>query len=470
MRRASLKLPAVIKGKNAMKESLFAHWVGAALPAVLLAAWVATAAALPASASAAEGRLPPGVALPRAASPESVGFSTERLRRLDRWMEGEIAAGRKSGVVVLVARHGKIAWEKSYGVADITSRAPLRTDAMFRLFSMTKPITSVALLTLYEQGKFQLSDPLERFIPAFAGVGVYAGADAAGHPIITPPKRKVTIQDVFRHTAGFAYSAYFESTPVDLAYKEAGIDYQKLDSLDELVSKLARMPLLYEPGERWVYSWSYDVLAYLVEQLSGQRFDEYCRRTIFEPLGMRDTVFGMPEDRAARFPTAYHGDAAGALVAYTRDEDSYPRFTTHPFGGASVASTAEDYLRFAQMLLNGGELNGVRILAPKTVELMRSDNLPPGTDYWTPGQRFGLGVSVLTDPAQAGILGSKGQYAGSGLATTWFTVDPAQDLVAIVMTQFVPRVPRFEDQFHVLVYQALLEAPTLAASAQHRVP
>jgi CubicO group peptidase (beta-lactamase class C family) len=383
-------------------------------------------------------------------------------------MEGEIAAGRKSGVVVLIARHGRIAWEKAYGVADVTSRTPLRTDAMFRLFSMTKPITSVALLTLYEQGKFQLTDPLERFIPAFSGVGVYAGADATGHPIVTPPKRKVTIQDVFRHTAGFAYSAYFENTPVDLAYKAAGIDYQKLDSLDELVNKLSSMPLLYEPGERWVYSWSHDVLAYLVEQLSGQRFDEYCRRTIFEPLGMRDTVFGMPQDRAARYPTAYRTDAAGALVAYTREEDVYPHFTTHPFGGVSVASTAEDYLRFAQMLLNGGELNGVRILGPKTIELMRSDNLPPGTEYWTPGKRFGLGVLVLTDPVQAGILGSKGQYGWPGFATTWFTVDPAQDLVAIVMTQFAPRVPRFEDQFQTLVYQALLEGPRVAASAQQR--
>jgi CubicO group peptidase (beta-lactamase class C family) len=443
--------------------------------AAVMSACAVLAVSAAASAIAAQGPagLTPApvaraIAFPRAASPESVGFSTERLRRLDRWMEGEIAAGRKSGVVVAIARHGKIVWEKTYGVADLSSKAPLRSDAMFRLFSMTKPITSVALLTLYEQGKFQLTDPLERFIPGFSTVGVYAGTDSAGHPIVTPPKRKVTVQDVFRHTAGFAYSAYFENTPVDLAYKAAGIDYAKLDSLDELVSKLSQMPLLYQPGERWVYSWSHDVLAYLVEQLSGQRFDEYCRRTIFEPLGMKDTVFGMPQDRAARYPTAYRADAAGALVAYTPEEDVYRRFTTHPFGGVSVASTAADYLRFAQMLLNGGELNGVRILGPKTIELMRSDNLPSGTDYWAPGMRYGLGVSVLTDPAQAGIIGSRGAFGWPGLASTWFTVDPAQDLVAIVMTQFAPRDVRFDDQFQTLVYQALVEAPAVAASAQQR--
>jgi len=450
-----------------MQEPMFTSKMGRALPGLLLAATAAMVGAIPASAAAAGADPPRAIPLPHAASPESVGFSTARLRRLDRWMEGEIAAGRKAGVVVLIARHGKIAWEKAYGLADVAARTPLRTDAMFRLFSMTKPITSVALLTLYEQGKFQLTDPLERFVPAFSGVGVYAGTDSAGHPIVTPPKRKVTIQDVFRHTAGFAYSAYFENTPVDLAYKAAGIDYQKLDSLEELVSKLSSMPLLYQPGERWVYSWSHDVLAYLVEQLSGQRFDEYCRRTIFEPLGMRDTVFGMPPERAARYATAYRTDAAGALVAYTRDDDLYPRVTTHPFGGMSVASTAEDYLRFAQMLLNGGELNGVRILGPKTIELMRSDNLPPGTDYWAPGMRYGLGVSVLTDPAQAGIPGSKGEYGWPGLASTWFTVDPQEDLVAIVMTQMVPRDVRFNDQFKTLVYQALLGAPAVAASAQH---
>ena len=328
---------------------------------------------------------------------------------------------------------------------------------MFRLFSMTKPITSVALLTLYEQGRFQLTDPLERALPAFRDVKVYAGTDSDGHMILKPPARPITLQDVFRHTAGFAYGGYFEDTPVDKAYQAAGVLYDKLDSPVELVRKLATMPLLYDPGSRWVYSFAHDVQAHLVETFSGTSFAEYCRRTIFEPLGMRDTVFGIPEDRAARFPTAYHADASGALVAYRQDEDPYNRFTSsHAFGGVSLSSTGEDYLRFAQMLLNGGDLNGRRILGRKTVELMSSVALPAGTPYWTPGKSYGLGVEVLTDPAQAGNLGSPGSYGWPGLASTWFTIDPHEDLIAIVLTQYAPRDVPFDEEFKTLVYQALI--------------
>ncbi|HEY1875189.1 MAG TPA: serine hydrolase domain-containing protein, partial [Steroidobacteraceae bacterium] len=326
-------------------------WVGvlALLSAYAARAWAASELPVPGAAN------PPHVrALPRVATPESVGFSSERLRRLDRFMEGEVAAKRKAGVMVLIARHGRIAWEKAYGVADIASGKPLRTDAIFRLFSMTKPITSVALLTLYEQGRFQLTDPLERSIPAFKDVRVYSGTDSESHMILRPPARAITLADVFRHTAGFAYGGYFEATPVDKAYQGQGIVYEKLDSPTELVSKLAAMPLLYDQGSRWIYSFAHDVQAYLVEALSGTSFAEYCRRTIFEPLGMRDTVFGIPAGLAGRFPTGYHTDASGALVPYGRDEDPYNRFASHPFGGVSLSSTAEDYLRFAQMLLNGG--------------------------------------------------------------------------------------------------------------------
>ena len=394
--------------------------------------------------------------LPRALTPESVGFSSERLRRLDRWMEGEIAAKRKAGAVVLIARHGRTVWEKAYGLADIASGRPLRTDAMFRLFSTMKPITAVALLTLYEQGRFQLTDPLERSIPAFKEVGVYSGTDADGRMIVTPPARGITLQDVFRHTAGFAYGGYFEDTPVDKAYQAAGIVYAKLDSPAELVRKLASMPLLYEPGTRWVYSFAADVQAYLVEHFSGMPFAEYCRRTIFEPLGMRDTVFGIPAERADRYPTAYRTDASGALTAFTPEEDPYNHFTAHPFGGVSLSSTAEDYLRFAQMLLNAGTLNGQRILGRKTIELMSSPNLPPGTAYWTPGKSYGLGVEVLTDPAQVGNLGSPGTFGWPGFASTWVGIDPREDLVALVFTQYAPRDVPFDDEFQTLVYQALI--------------
>ena len=397
-----------------------------------------------------------GAAQTGRASPEQLGFSRQRLERLDHYIRAEIEQQHKAGVVVLIARHGKVAWEKAYGPADIASRRPMRTDAIFRLFSMTKPITSVALLTLYEQGKFQLTDPLERYLPAFKDVGVYTGTDASGRMTVKPPARKITLQDVFRHTAGFAYGGYFEDTPVDRAYRDAGIVYARLDSLDELIRKLSGMPLLYEPGERWVYSFAHDVQAYLVEYFSGMRFDEYCRRYIFQPLGMKDTVFGIPRDLADRYPTGYVADGSGGLKAVSAEDDPYRRLEQHPFGGISVASTADDYLRFSQMLLNGGELNGVRILGRKTVELMVSDNLPPATASWAPGMRYGLGVSVVADPARAGNLGSQGQFGWPGVASTWFAADPKEELVMLLFTQYTPRDVRFDDEFQTLVYQALV--------------
>jgi CubicO group peptidase (beta-lactamase class C family) len=388
--------------------------------------------------------------------PESVGLSARRLERLDRYLESQIEQRRKAGAVVLVARHGRIAWEKAYGAMDLASGVPMRADAIFRLFSMTKPVTSVALLTLYEQGKFQLTDPLEMYLPAFRDVRVLAGVDARGEMILEPPRRKVTIQDLFRHTAGLAYGGYFDATPVDKAYQADGIVYARLDSLSQLVQKIARQPLLYQPGERWVYSFSHDVLAWLVEYFSGMPFDAYCRKAIFEPLGMKDTVFGMPAGLAARYPTLYGADAAGALAAAGPEADPYRHLTGRPFGGVGLASTARDYLRFAQMLLGGGALGGVRILAPKTVELMTSDNLPPGTEYWQPGVRFGLGVAVVTDPAQAGIIGSKGAFGWPGAASTWVDIDPKEDLVALLMVQYFPRDLSFDAEFHTLVYQAIV--------------
>jgi len=416
--------------------------------------WHLTLALLLIAVSAGAGAAP--AQSRRSVTPESVGLSGERLQRLDRYIESQIVQRRKAGAVVLIARHGRVAWEKAYGVMDVASGTPMRADAMFRLFSMTKPVTSVALLTLYEQGKFQLTDPLEKYLPAFKDVKVLAGLDAKGQMILEPPRRPITIQDLFRHTAGFAYGGYFEATPVDKAYQADGIVYDKLDSLSDLVQKIAREPLLYQPGDRWVYSFSHDVLAYLVEHFSGMRFDEYCRKVLFEPLGMKDTVFGVPEALAARYPTLYGSGASGALEAFGSATDPYRHLTGRPFGGVGLASTAGDYLRFAQMLLNGGSLGGVRILAPKTVELMASDNLPPGTAYWEPGVRFGLGVSVVTDPAQHGIIGSKGAFGWPGAASTWVDIDPKEDLVALLMVQYFPRDMDFDAEFHTLVYQSIV--------------
>ena len=418
-----------------------------ALPALAL---LAAFAAAPLAAATAELLAPAPAA--------TLGFAPERLARIDRFIDGEIAAKRKAGAVVLIARHGRVAYLKAYGQASLEDGRAMRTDDYFRLWSMTKPVTSVALLSLYEQGRFRLTDPLAQYLPAFAHVRVYAGKDAAGNPIYEEPKRPPTMQDVMRHTAGFTYG-YFGDTPVDAAYRDDGIDYLKLDSVGALTAKIAGEALLYQPGTRWVYSFSHDVQAYLVELLSGMPFADYCRRTIFEPLDMKDTFFGMPEERQSRFPVSYSAGPDGKLVPTVMGRypgDPYRHFTRHPFGGAGLSSTPADYLRFAQMLLNGGELGGHRILGRKTVELMTADNLPAEASGSDAGFGYGLGVWVLKDPAAAGNLGSVGQFGWGGIATTYVVIDPKEDLVALLFAQYVPSDHKFIDPWITLVYQALV--------------
>ena len=237
-------------------------------------------------------------------TPDQVGLSSERLSRLDRAMQAEIDAGRKAGIITLIARNGRIAQLKAYGKADLAANRPMRTDSVVRLYSMTKPITSVALLMLYEEGKFQLSDPLEQHLPAFKNVKVAKNAADDSAPLqLEDPKRKITIHDVSRHTAGFVYG--WGPTRVDKGYKDAGIDFIKLASLNDFVTKLATQPLLYHPGERWVYSVSHDVQAALVEKLSGMRFDQFVRARILEPLGMKETAFGVPPAMLPRYTACY---------------------------------------------------------------------------------------------------------------------------------------------------------------------
>jgi CubicO group peptidase (beta-lactamase class C family) len=417
------------------------------IPAIL-AALLAASAALAAPAESA--------VLPTA-SPSAVGLSADRLARLDQYIDDQVAAKRKVGAVVLVARRGQVAYLRAYGEADAATHRPMPTDAMFRLQSMTKPVTSVALLTLYEQGKFSLSDPLSKYLPAFKDVKVVKGVDGNGAPVLEDPARPITIEDVFRHTAGFSYGI-FGDTPVDRAYRDAGLGYLDSLSLKALTQKLATMPLLYQPGTRWHYSFAHDVQAYLVEYFSGLPFDAYCRKVIFGPLGMKDTVFGVPQERRARFAAIYHPDGDGRLLPGDNFEpDSYARFTDHPYGGVSLSSTPRDYLRFAQMLLNGGRLGGVRILSRKTVELMTADHLAPAIATVGPGLGYGLGVGVLTSPAQAHMLGSAGQFGWSGYATTRVVMDPKEQLVALVFSQVQPGDNEFLDQTIDLVYQSIAD-------------
>jgi CubicO group peptidase (beta-lactamase class C family) len=401
----------------------------------------------------------------KTAKPEEVGISSERLVRLDKFAQELIDNKKTGGIVMLIARRGKIAYHKAFGYADIESGTKLTTEYLFRLHSMTKPVTSVALLTLYEQGKFKLSDPVELYIPDFKDVKVYDGLDDKGNMILVEPKRKITIEDLFRHTSGLCSGE--GEDPVNQLYQKT-IDWTKLESTSELIDKLVKVPLLYQPGERWVYSDAYEILAYLVENFSGMPFDEYCTEKIFKPLGMKDTVFRIPTEYVSRFTTKYgpakNGDGITA-VAKPGEPDGYASYLKlkTPLGGSGLSSTAMDYFKFSQMLLNGGEYNNVRILGKKTVELMTSNHLPkeiPQID--SPigarlGIGYGLGVSYLFEIAGSENLGSVGLFGWEGYATTKVMVDPKEDMVAIFLTQYEPMFVDIVSKFQTLVYQAIVK-------------
>jgi CubicO group peptidase (beta-lactamase class C family) len=390
------------------------------------------------------------------ATPESVGISGVRLARLDAALQAEIVAGKLPGIVVTIARRGKVGYQKAFGVANLQTREPMRADAVFRLYSMTKPIASVGLLTLYEQGKFRLTDPLDRYLPQFANVKVYKGVDANGKPILAAPSRKPTIQDAFRHTLGLASG--LGQSPVDAMYREAGLSMGRLESLTEEMDKLGTVPLLYDPGERWVYGLGHDVQARLIEVFSGMPYAEYLQRTIFGPLGMRDTAFGVPAKLKARFPLVYSPRPDGTLAPDTAD--AYARYTDHHFATLSLSGSAPDYLRFAQMLLNGGELDGVRILGTKTVELMRQNHLPPNIPSIAPGSTatgYGLGVSVTLNVPALGRLNSVGSFGWSGAATTIFSVDPQEKLTYVIMAQLMPNDTAIMQRIETLIYQAIVD-------------
>jgi CubicO group peptidase (beta-lactamase class C family) len=401
-----------------------------------------------------------GVTVPAAdlptATPESVGMSSARLARLDAAIAADITAGRLPGIVVAVARRGKLVYHKAFGVADLATRDPMPADAVFRLYSMTKPVASVALLTLYEQGRFGLTDPLDRYLPQFANLKVYTGTDPSGKPILEAPSRKPTIQDAFRHTLGLASG--LGQSPVDALYRGAGLSMGRLDSLAEEMDKLATVPLLYNPGERWVYGLGHDVQARLIEVFSGMPYAEYLRQTIFGPLGMHDTVFGVPPRLKARFPLVYSKRPDGTLAPDTAD--AYARYTDHPFGTLSLSGSAPDYLRFAQMLLNGGDLDGVRVLGTKTVELMRQNHLPANIPSIAPGSvatGYGLGVSVTLDVPALGRLNSVGSFGWSGAATTTFSVDPREELTYVIMAQLMPNDSALMQRVETLIYQAVID-------------
>ncbi len=386
------------------------------------------------------------------------GFSSARLAVMDQAIQAEVDAGNIAGMVVAVARHGQIVHNKAYGFADRENRDTMNTENLFRLYSMTKPVTSVALLTLYEKGMFHLNDPLEKYIPQFRDLKVFAGYDSSGNMILEAPKRKPTIQDAFRHTAGL--SGGLGNHAVDAIYREHGLLMFQLDSLSQEIEQLAKVPLRYQPGEEWVYGLNHDIQAYLVEVLSGMSFADYLEQTIFEPLAMHDTMFGVPRSRADDFARVYVPNGDGGIIPEA--EDGYARFTDHHFATLSLSSSTGDYLKFARMMLGGGELDGIRILGRKTVELMSHNHLPESIPSINNGNGptasgYGLGVSVTLDAAQLGNMDTKGSFGWGGAATTNFRVDPVEDMTYVIMGQTFPSNSAILNKVQTLIYQALVE-------------
>jgi CubicO group peptidase (beta-lactamase class C family) len=365
---------------------------------------------------------------------------------------------------VLVARRGQPVYLQRYGLCDVEAKKPVADDTIFRIYSMTKPITSVAILQLYEQGRFLLNTPVSAFIPAFKNLQVFASGDATHYETV-PAQREVTFRDLLTHTAGFTYGT-FGSHPVDTMYRERA---PTTGTLAEMIEKLGTVPLLFSPGTRWNYSVATDILGYLVELIAGQPLDEYFAQHIFAPLGMVDTAFFVPPEKQARLAANYAFQEGGFRLIDAPTTSTYLKPPTFRSGGGGLVSTAYDYWRFAQMLLNKGELNGVRILGRKTVELMTTNHMPNHGDLSsmgvpvfseTPydGIGFGLGVSVMLDPAKAQILGSPGEFAWGGAASTAFWVDPAEEMIVILLTQLMPSSSYpVRRELRVLTYQAIEE-------------
>ena len=400
--------------------------------------------------------------------PETEGFSSERLERLHALMQQAVDQKQIAGIVTILARHGKIVDYRAYGVSDLASGKPIAKNAIFRDFSMTKPVTGVAMMILYEQGKWLPSDPVSKFIPEFAHLKVYKGTDAGGKMILVDPDHPPTMRELMSHTAGFTYG-FFGDTPVDKMYRDANLLASK--NLHEFIDKLAQIPLLYQPGQGWTYSMSMDIEGYIVEKLSGQPLPDFVHDHIFQPLGMRDAGFYVPSDKRDRFVTLYRTGPNGELQVNStasRRSGDYDAQPSMPSGGGGMVSTGEDYYRFATMLLNAGELNGQRILAPSSVKLMTSNHVPAalltgkfsiGNAVMRPGFGYGYNGAVEFDPVEANLPDGKGTYQWDGAAGTWFWVDPTNDVVFIGMIQRMlgPASPPLEYGSRQVVYGALVD-------------
>ena len=404
--------------------------------------------------------------LPKA-TPESVGMSTERLNRMHAAMQALVDTHQVGGVVTLVARDGKMVDLQAFGYLDADQRTPLRTDSLFRIMSMSNPVTSVAAMILFEEGKLALTDPVSKFIPSFREMKVVSRSAQGAE--FTPARRQITVRDLLTHRSGLTYG-FLDNGPVGDAYRTSGVsDGLGLTegNLEQNIDSLAKAPLVSQPGADWHYSLSTDVLGRVVEVASGMPLDRFFRERIFTPLKMNDTAFEVADAKWPRLAVVYTPDGAGGVRPMRSPEsfgntqfapDNFKPGKVYLAGGAGLTSTGGDYLRFAQMLANGGVLDGVRLLGPKTVELMTTSHTLDLNLANTPvigaGAQWGLGFKITSDLGATQLPGSVGMYGWSGILGTFFFVDPKEKLVGVMMVQRYPGSPAAAP-FQALTYQAI---------------
>ena len=408
-------------------------------------------------------------------APKNTGLSTARLERITEHMERNYIGPQKiAGAQVAVMRHGHLAYFRSFGQMDIARGKAMADDTIFRIYSMSKPITGVALMTLYERGYFQLNDPVSRFFPEWKNHRVYVSGDV-DNMVTEAPVRPVTIRDMLGHMGGLTYGGQLaavggadETDAVGLSYKRVGANRQQGETLMGFMDKLAKVPLAYQPGERWLYSLSTDVCGALVERISGKRFDKYLQDEIFDPLGMKDTSFRVAPDKVDRFAANYRrGPDKKLHVIDDPQTSAYLSEPTFHSGGGGLTGTTEDYLRFTEMLRRGGELDGARILGPRTIDLMRMNHLKDGKDLTqmavggfsetaNEGVGFGLCFATTMDPVRSASLGT-GDYYWGGAASTIFWVDPVEDISVVFMTQLMPSGTfNFRGQLKSIIYSSIV--------------
>src|SRR5580693_733759 len=438
--------------------------------------------------TAAQGQRPPLEAeripmlAPTPASPESAGMSKAAFDRLEDHLKSRyVDAGRFPGTQLLVYRRGKVVHSAVQGFADVERKAPVKDDTIYRIYSMTKPITSVAFMMLFEEGRVALDEPVAKYIPEWKNLGVFVAGVAPAF-LTRPPSRPMLIVDLLRHTSGLTYG-FQQRSNVDAAYRENKIgEVVKAGTLQSMIEDLGKIPLEFSPGEAWNYSVSTDVIGYLIGLISGKPFETFLQERIFDPLGMKDTGFFVPPEKARRLAACYSASPQGAMTFHAtdrkggltlQDDPATSSFLSPPSfisGGGGLCSTSADYLTFCRALLNGGELDGVRLIGPKTLALMTSNHLPGDrtlpelsrslfSEATYHGIGFGLGFSVTLDPAQTLIPGSRGEYAWGGAATTSFWIDPVEELIAIFMTQVLPSSAYpIRRELRTMVYAAITDS------------